>query len=132
MKCTVLLVFPCVFTMFYCRNIYFWYISNKHKNTHVPNFVHEMHCFASVFMCFHYVLTAQTCTFGTFHMYTTIQMFSTSYMKCTVLLVFSCDFTAETCTFITFHMYTKIHMYHMLYMKCTVLLVFSCVFMCFH
>jgi hypothetical protein len=28
-----------------------------------------MLCFASVFMCFHCVFTAETCTFGTFYMY---------------------------------------------------------------
>jgi hypothetical protein len=106
MKCTVLLVFLCIFMCFYvfslcfhCRNMYFCYISHVYQNTYVPYIIHEMHSFASVFMCFH---------------------------------LFLCVFIAETCTFGTFHMYTKIHMYHILYMKCTVLLAFSCVFMCFH
>jgi hypothetical protein len=94
-----------------------------------------MHSFDSVFMSFHCVFTAETCTFGTFHMYTKIHIYHIFYMKCTVLLVFSmcfhCVFTAETCTFGTFHMYTKIHMYHIFYIKCTVLLVFSCVFTVF-
>jgi hypothetical protein len=53
---------------FYCWSMYFWYISNVHRNTHVPNFIQEMHCFANVFMCFHEVFTAETCTFCTFHM----------------------------------------------------------------
>jgi hypothetical protein len=88
-----------------------------------------MHSFASVSRVF----TAETCTFGTFHMYTKIHMYYIFYMKCTVLLLFSCVFTAETCTFGTFQMYTKIHMKHIFYMKCTVKLVFSYVFfLCFH
>jgi hypothetical protein len=58
-------------------------------------------------------------------------MYHIFYMKCTVLLVFSCVFIAETWTFKTFDMYTKIHMYHIFYMKCTVLLVFLCVFTVF-
>jgi hypothetical protein len=59
--CTVLYTWNALFCKwfdvfsrsFYCRSMYFWYISHKHKNTHVPNFIHEMHRFASVFMCFH-------------------------------------------------------------------------------
>jgi hypothetical protein len=35
-------------------NMHFWYISHKYKNTHVPYFTHEMHCFASYFMCSHW------------------------------------------------------------------------------
>jgi hypothetical protein len=62
-------------------------------------------------------------------------MYIIFYMKCSVLLVFSCVFTvfctAETSTLGTFHMYTKIHMYHIFYIKCTVLLVFSCIFTVF-
>jgi hypothetical protein len=73
MKCTNLLVYSCVFTVFslcfYCRNMYFLYISNVYQNTHVPYILHEMHSFASVFMCFNCVFTAKTCSFGTFHMY---------------------------------------------------------------
>jgi hypothetical protein len=66
MKCTVLLVFSLCFP---CKNIYFWYISHVYQNTHVPYILHEMHCFASVFMCFYCVFTAETCTFGTFYMF---------------------------------------------------------------
>jgi hypothetical protein len=100
-----------------------------------------MQSLSSVFMCFHCVFTAETWTFGTFHMYTKIHMFYVFYMKCKVLPVFSCFFTvffftAETWTFGTFQMNTKIHMYHIFYMKKTVLLVFSCDFtvfsLCFH
>jgi hypothetical protein len=128
MKCTVLLVFCCVFTVFslqthvllhishlyqnthvpyilhemhsfaivfmcfHCRNKYFWYISHVYQNTHVPYILHEIHSFASVFMCFHCVFTVETRTFRTFHMYTKFHMYYIFYMKCTVLLVFSCVF----------------------------------------
>jgi hypothetical protein len=126
MKCTVLLVFSCVFIVFLLQKHEFfvhfkWIYLNTHvpyilhemhcfasvftvfllqkhiplvhityiyKNTHVPYILHEMHCFASVFMCFHYVLTAETCTFGTFHLYTKIHMYDIFYMNCTVSLVF--------------------------------------------
>jgi hypothetical protein len=54
-----------------------------------------MHWFASVFMCFHWVLTAETGTFGIFHNYTRIHMYHTLYMKYTVLQVFSCVFTVS-------------------------------------
>jgi hypothetical protein len=50
---------------FHCRNMYFWCISHVHKNTHVPYFIHEMHCFASVFTKFllqkHVLLIHFTC-----------------------------------------------------------------------
>jgi hypothetical protein len=110
MKCTALLVFLCVFTVFslqkylllvhftclyqnthvtyilhemhsfssvfivfslccHCRNMYFWYISHVYQNTYVTYILHEMHNFASVFMFFHCVFNAETCTFGTFHMF---------------------------------------------------------------
>jgi hypothetical protein len=56
------------------RNMYFWYVSHVYLNTHVPYILHEMHSFASFYMCFHCVFTAETCTFGTFHMLTKIHM----------------------------------------------------------
>jgi hypothetical protein len=73
--------------------MYFWYISHVYQNTHVPYILHEMHSFASVFKCFHCIFTAETCTFGSFPMYTKMHMYHIFYMKCTVLLVFSCVFT---------------------------------------
>jgi hypothetical protein len=130
MKCTVLLVFSSVFTVFwqekhvlfvhficfkkytctilyrwnalFCkcfhlfwlfshlRNKKLWYISHVYKNTHVPFFIHEMHCFASVFTVF--TLQKQV-LFGIFYMYTRIHMYHTLYMRCTLLLVFSYVFT---------------------------------------
>jgi hypothetical protein len=120
---------------FHSRNMYFSYNSHVYQNTHVPYILHEMHSFASVFMGFHTVFTAGTCTFGTFQMYTKTPMYTKThmyyifYIKCTILLLFSCVFTAETCTFRTIHMYTKIHLNHIFYIKCTVLLVFS---LCYH
>jgi hypothetical protein len=68
-----------------CTKMYLWYILPVFKNTHVSYFIHEMHCFASVFMCFHCVFTAETCTFGIICMYTRINMYHSLYMKCTVL-----------------------------------------------
>jgi hypothetical protein len=120
---------------FFCyRKMYFWYISHVYMNTHVPYLRNEMHCFASVFMCFHCVFTAETCTIEIFHNYTRIHMYHSLYMKWTVLLVFfmcfHCVLTAETCTFGIFLSYTR-HMFHTLYMKCTGLQVFSCVFIVF-
>jgi hypothetical protein len=71
MKCTVLLVFSCVFIVFLLQKheflVHFTWI---YQITHVPYILHEMHSFASVFICFHCVFTAETCTFGKFHMYT--------------------------------------------------------------
>jgi hypothetical protein len=98
-----------------------------------------MHCLASVFMCFHYVFTAETCTFGTFYLYTKIHMYHIFYMKCTVLLVLSCVSTVFSLCFhcrniniwYISHEFTKIHMHHIFYMKCTGLLVFSCSFTVF-
>jgi hypothetical protein len=114
---------------FHRRNMYFWYISHVYQNTHVLYILHEMHSFASVFISFHCVFTAETRTFDTFHMYTKIHMYHIFYIKCikfTVLIVFSSVFTAEICIFGTFQMYTKTpmytktHMYYIFYIKCTV------------
>jgi hypothetical protein len=114
---------------FYYRNMHFWYILHVYQNTHVKYILHEMHSFASVFICLHCVFTAHTCTFGTFQIYTKIHMYSIFYMKCTVLLVFSCVLLCFYCRNKNFwyisHEFTKIHMYRKFYMKCTVLLVFS-------
>jgi hypothetical protein len=85
--------FASVFTCFYCRNMYFWYISHVYQNTHVPYILHEMHNLASDFMFFHCVFTANTCTFGAFHMYTKIHRYHIFFMKCTGLLVLLCNFT---------------------------------------
>jgi hypothetical protein len=35
-----------------CSNMYFWYILHEYRNTHEPYFIHEMHCFESVFQVF--------------------------------------------------------------------------------
>jgi hypothetical protein len=78
---------------FHCRNMYFRYISNVYKNTNVPYILHEMHSFASVFMCFHCVFTAETFTFGTFQCIYQMHMYHIFNIKCTALLVFSCVFT---------------------------------------
>jgi hypothetical protein len=91
-KCTVLLVFWCVFTVFHCRNMYFSYILHVYQNTNVPFILHEMHSFARVVMCFNCVFPTETRTFGTFHMFTKIHIYHIFYMKCTVLLVFLCVF----------------------------------------
>jgi hypothetical protein len=106
MKCTVLLVFSCIFTVFslqkhvllvhftciyqnthvpyilngihsfasvficfhcvfYCRNMYFWYISHVYQNTSVQYILHKMHSFVSVFIKFspqtHVLLVHFTC-----------------------------------------------------------------------
>jgi hypothetical protein len=88
-----LLVFSCVFTVTSLQNlVVLVQFTCIYKNTHVPYIQHELHCFASFFMSFHCDFTAVS-TFGTFHMYTKIQMYHIFYMKCTVLLVFSCVFT---------------------------------------
>jgi hypothetical protein len=92
MKCTVFLVFVCVFTVFLlcfqCRNMHFWYISHVFKNTHESYFIYEIHSFASVFMCFHCVFTAEINTFCTFQMHIKTHMYHILYIKCTVLPVF--------------------------------------------
>jgi hypothetical protein len=115
--------------------MYFWNISRVYQNTHVPYIIHEMHSFASVFMCYHCVFTAEPCTFGTYYMYTKKKHVSyiihNMHSFASVFMCFYFVFTAETCTFGTFHVFTKIHMCHILYMKCTVLLVFLCVFTVF-
>jgi hypothetical protein len=131
-KCTVLLVF---FLCFYCRNMYFWYISHVYKKTHVPYFIHEMHCFASVFMCIHCVFTAETYTFlYILNIYKNTHVpYFIHEMHCfaSVFICFHCVLSAETCTFGIFYMFTGIHIYHSFYMKWTVLLKFSCVFIVF-
>jgi hypothetical protein len=93
-KCTVLLVFPCVYTVFSLqKHVLLVHFTCLYQNKHEPYILHEMHSFASVFMCFYYVFTEKTCAFGKFHMYTKIHMYHIFYMKCTVLLVFSCVYT---------------------------------------
>jgi hypothetical protein len=68
-------------------------------------------------------------------MYTKIHMYNVFYMKCPVLLVFSCVSLCFYCKNINYwyisHEFTKIYIYHIFYMKCTVLQVFSCVFTVF-
>jgi hypothetical protein len=104
MKCTVLLVFSCVFK---CRNMYFWFLLHVYKNLHVPYFIHGSHSCCSVFIFF----TADTSSFGSFYMYTRIHMYHTLFIECIVPLVFSFVFTLEQCSFGAFHIYTRIHMY---------------------
>jgi hypothetical protein len=134
-KCTVLLVFSCVFTVFSLQKhellIHFTWI---YQNTHVPYIPHEMHCFPSVFMCFHCVFTAEICFFGTFHMLIpkyTWTMYSTwNALFCLCFHVCSlCFHCRNSNLWYISHEFTKIHMYHIFYMKCTVSLVFS---LCFH
>jgi hypothetical protein len=70
MKCTVLLVFSCVFTVILLqKHVILVHVTCIYQNTHVPIILHEIHSFASIFMCFHCVFTAKTNTFGTFYMY---------------------------------------------------------------
>jgi hypothetical protein len=68
MNCTVLLLGSCAFTVFSLqKHVLLVHFTWVFQNTHIPYILHEMHSFASVFMCFHCVFTAETCTFGTFH-----------------------------------------------------------------
>jgi hypothetical protein len=136
MKCTVLLVFSCVFTVFSLqKHIFLVHFTCIYQNTHVLYILYEMHSFASVVMCFHCVFTAETCVFATFPLYTKIHIYHTFYMKCIVLLVFSCISLSFQWRNMNFwyisHEFTKIHLFNIFYMKCTVLLVFSCVFTVF-
>jgi hypothetical protein len=136
MKCTVLLVFSCVFTVFSLQKhellVHFTWI---YQNTHVPYILHEMHCFASVVMCFHCVSLQKHVLLVhiTYIYWNTHVLYILHEVHCfaSVFMSFHYVFTAEKCTFGTFHLYTKIHMYHIFYMKCTVLLVFSFVFTVF-
>jgi hypothetical protein len=127
MKCTVLLVFS---LSFHCRNMYFWYISHVHKNTYVPYFIHEMHYFASVFMCFHLVFTAETCSFGTFYMYTIIHLNRTLHIKFTVLLLFSLSFLLQKHVYLwsISYVHKNAHVQNFIHkMHC-----FTSVFVCFN
>jgi hypothetical protein len=99
MKCTNLLVFSCVFNIFSLqRHVLLIHVTNLPKK-HVPYIIHEMHSFASVFMCFHWVFFAETCSFCAFHMLTSKHMYHILYMKCTVLLVFLLSFHCRTMYF---------------------------------
>jgi hypothetical protein len=132
-------VFWCLFMCFHmfslcfhCRNMYVWYISYVYQNTQVPYILHEMHCFANVFISFHCVLLQKhefLVHFTCIPKYTCniYSSWNALFCKC-----FHCVFTAKTYTSSTFHMYTKIYLYHIFYMKCTVLLVFNVFSMCFH
>jgi hypothetical protein len=100
---------------FHCRNMYFWYISNVYKNTHVTNIIHEMHSFASVFMCFHCVFSEETYTFDTFNMYTKIHMYHILYMKCTVFLVFSQFHCRNMYFWYISHVYKNTHVPYIMY-----------------
>jgi hypothetical protein len=108
-----------IYTVLYTWNRLF--CIHVYMITHEPYFLHAMHCFASV--CFMF-FTAEICTLSTNHMYTRIHIYHTLYMKCTVLLVFSCVFNADTCIFGSFYMFTRIYMYHTLFMEATVVVVF--------
>jgi hypothetical protein len=130
-------VFSCVFTVFFCKNTYFWYISHIYTKIYMYHiFFIKCIVFSSVFMCVHCVFIAATFTFGTFHIYipkytctiypTWNAQFCWFFHVC--LLGFHCR---NICFWYISHVYTKIHMYHIFYMKCTVLLVFSCFFTVF-
>jgi hypothetical protein len=116
--------------------MYFRYILHVYQNTNVPYIQHEMHSFVSVFMCFYCVFTAETISFGTFHMLTKIHMYHIFYMKDTVLLVFSCVFTVfllqKHVIFCTFHMYipkyTLPYILHEMHSFASVFMCFHCVF----
>jgi hypothetical protein len=88
MKCTVLLVFSCVYTVFLLQKhellVHFTWI---YQNSHIPYILHENHCFASVFMCFH-CRKMYFCYIS--HINIKMHMYHIFYMKCTVLLVFIC------------------------------------------
>jgi hypothetical protein len=94
-----------------------------------------MHCFLSVFMCFYCVFTAETCNFGTFHMYTRKHMYHTLYMKCTVFQVFSCVFfmfsLEKHVILVHLHVYKKTHVSyfrHEMHCFLSVFISFYCVF----
>ena len=102
--------FHCVFTAKTCTigtlHMYFRNILHVHENIHEQHFVHEMYTFASVFKCFHCVFHCKnvllvhfTCTFGTSYMYMRIYIYSTLYMKCTLLQVFSLCFHCKNMYF---------------------------------
>jgi hypothetical protein len=93
MKCTVLLVFSCFLIVFSLQKYVFLVHFKCIQKYSCIIYYTWMHSFASVFMCFHCLFTAETCAFGTFHVYTKIHMCHILYMKCTVLLVFLCVFT---------------------------------------
>jgi hypothetical protein len=134
MKCTVLLVFSCVFTVILLqKHVLLVHLTCLYQNTHETCILHEMHSFASVFMYFHYVFTARTCSFGKFHMYTKIHMYHIFFIKDTVLLVFLCVFTVFllqkhvllehfTCIYQNTHVPYILHEMHS----------FASVFMCFY
>ena len=97
-----------------------------------------MHCFSSVFMCFH--VFSLCFHYRNMYFWYMVHVYKNTHvpyfiheMHCfaSVFMCFYCVFTAEKCTFGTFHMYTKIYMCNTLYMKCTVLLMFSYVFTVF-
>jgi hypothetical protein len=137
MKCTALLVFSGVFTVLSLQKheflVHFTWI---YQNTHVPYIPHEMHCFASVFMCFHCVFTAETCTFSTYHIYL-LKYTCTIYSTCTVLLVFSCVFTVislkkhELLVHFTW-IYQNTHVQYLLHEKHIFCYCFHVFSLCFH
>jgi hypothetical protein len=109
---------------FYCKKIYFLYISHVYQNIHVPYILHEMHSFAC---CFHVFALCFYCRNIFFwyilHVYTKIHMYPIFYMNCTVLLVFSCVFTVFSLQkHVLFVHFTCIHEMQS----------FANVFMCFH
>jgi hypothetical protein len=114
-------VFSCVFTVFFLQ---------KHVLFVRFTFLHEIYCFVTVFMCVHCVLIAETCIYGLFYLYTRIHMQYTLYLKCIILLVFSCVFTLfflqKHILFGIFYIYThKLYLIHEMH-------YFVSVFMCFH
>jgi hypothetical protein len=112
MKCTVLLVFSCVFTVFSLQKHELLVHSTWiYQNTHIPYILHEMHCLASVFMCFHCVFTAETCTFGTNHIYIEIHMYQckTVHFMCSP---WNALFCIGTCVFTLFSLQKHVFLVH--------------------
>jgi hypothetical protein len=127
--------FASVIMWFHCKNIYFWYVLHVYQNTHVKYFIHNLIFFSKVFMGFYCVFTAKTFTFSIFFIYTRILMYHSLYMKCNVLLVFSCYFTVYSMykyvllvhfTYIQEYTCTKLNLLNALF--CYFFLYFHCVF----
>jgi hypothetical protein len=133
---TVLLVFSCVFTVFSLKKhvllVYFTWIKK-----YICTILYTWNALFCKCIC---VFTEKTCTFGIFHMDTKIHMYNTLYMKCIVLLAFSCVVMCFHCVFtVSFHWRNILfgyflHVYqntHVLYftheMHC-----FASVFICIH
>jgi hypothetical protein len=120
MKCTVLLVFPWIYTAETCNFSTFY----MYTRIYIPYFIHEINCLASVFMCTH-CSNMYFWSISYIYKKTHVRYFIQE-LHCFACV--SCVFTAKLCNFGTVFMYTRILMYYTLYMKCTVLIVFQFVF----